>query len=223
MRKQVNPKDLVPHPENDYYFDKMKGRKWGGFKESIKENRWSELPVITPHNLIVIGHEYVRACIELGINRIEVEEREFKSDEAILTCLIETNLQLHECIGGSVINKARRIKALERCYNIRHGNNSWGVAESISTHKTQEQLASDFGMTSRNLRMIRNLADLPIEYQTMVESGKIKPTTAAKLIVGLSPHIKNELLKYLSENDEKNKKFTESQIEQYIVVIQTYM
>lgn len=222
MRKSVNPKDLVSHPENDYYFDKMEESKWGDFRESVRKNGLFEAPIVTPENLIVSGHERVRACIELGITEIEVEEREFKDNEAVLTCLIETNIQQRGSIGGSVIKMARRIQALERCYGIRHGNSSWGGAEIIATQKTQEQLAAEFNMSARNLRMIRNLADLPVEFQTMVDNGKITPTAAAKLIVGLTSQEKDELLEYLSENDDSVKRFTETQIAQYIEAIQTY-
>lgn len=221
MRKNVSPKDLVSHPENDYYFDKMEESKWGDFKESIRKNGLFEAPIVTPENLIVSGHERVRACIELGITEVEVEEMEFKDDEAVLTCLIETNIQQRGSIGGSVIKMARRIQALERCYGIRHGNSSWGGAEIIATQKTQEQLAAEFNMSARNLRMIRNLADLPVEFQTMVDNGKITPTAAAKLIVGLTSQEKDELLEYLSENDDSVKRFTETQIAQYIEAIQT--
>lgn len=222
MRKVVNPKELVPHPKNDYFFDKMEESKWGDFKESIAKNGLFESPIVTPENLVVSGHERIRACIELGIKEIEVEVREFKDDDAILTCLIETNIQQRGSIGGSVIKMARRIQALERCYGIRHGNNAWGGQEIISAHKTQEQLAEDFNMSTRNLRIIRNLADLPVEFQNMVDNGKITPTAAAKLIVGLTSNEKDELLEYLSENDDSVKRFTETQIAQYIEAIQTY-
>ena len=55
----------------------------------------------------------------------------------------------------------------------------------------------------------------------MVDSGKITPTAAAKFIVGLTSQEKAELLEYLSENDDSVKKFTETQIAQYIEAIQT--
>jgi ParB-like chromosome segregation protein Spo0J len=221
MRKIANPKELVSHPKNDYFFDKMEESKWGDFKESIAKNGLFEAPIVTPENLVVSGHERIRACIELGVDVIEVEEREFKDDDAILTCLIETNIQQRGSIGGSVIKMARRIQALERCYGIRHGNNAWGGQEIISAHKTQEQLAEDLNMSTRNLRIIRNLADLPVEFQNMVDNGKITPTAAAKLIVGLTSQEKDELLEYLSENDDSVKRFTETQISQYIEAIQT--
>ena len=221
MRKTVNPKELVSHPKNDYFFDKMEESKWGDFKESIAKNGLFEAPIVTPENLVVSGHERIRACIEIGIGEIEVEEREFKDDEAILTCLIETNIQQRGSIGGSVIKMSRRIQALERCYGIKHGNNGWGGQEIISAHKTQDQLAADLNMSARNMRIIRNLADLPVEFQNMVDSGKITPTAAAKFIVGLTSQEKAELLEYLSENDDSVKKFTETQIAQYIEAIQT--
>lgn len=220
-RKRVKISDLVSHPENEFYFDKMEESKWQDFKDSIKENGLFEAPIVTPENLIVSGHERIRACIELGINEIDVEERSFANDGAILTCLIETNIQQRGSIGGSVIKMSRRIQALERCYNIRHGNNAWGRPEMISSPKTQEQLAADMGMSARNLRMIRNLADLPEGFQEMVDSGKITPTAAAKLIVGLTSKEKGELLEYLSENDDSVKRFTETQIANYIEEIQT--
>ena len=221
MRRQVKITELIPHPENDFFFDKMEESRWPDFKSSIRENGLFEAPIVTPENLIVSGHERVRACAELGILEIAVEERTFTNDEEVLTCLIETNIQQRGVIGGSVIKMARRIQALERCYNIKHGNNRFGRQETISAPKTQEQLASELGMTTRNLRMIRNLADLPEGFQEMVDSGKITPTAAAKLIVGLTSKEKEELLEYLSENDDSVKKFTESQIAQYIEAIQT--
>ena len=221
MRRQARTTALIPHPENDFYFDRMEESRWQDFKDSIRENGLFEAPIVTPENLIVSGHERIRACIELGILEIAVEERAFANDEEVLTCLIETNIQQRGVIGGSVIKMARRIQALERCYNIKHGNNRFGRQETISAPKTQEQLASELGMTTRNLRMIRNLADLPEGFQEMVDSGKITPTAAAKLIVGLTSKEKEELLEYLSENDDSVKKFTESQIAQYIEAIQT--
>lgn len=221
LRRQVKTVDLKVHPENDFYFDRMEESKWGDFKESIRDNGLFEAPIVTPENLIVSGHERVRACIELGIKEIDVEERIFKDEESILTCLIETNIQQRGSIGGSVIKMSRRIQALERCYNIRHGNNAWGKSELTSDPKTQEQLASEIGMSARNLRMIRNLADLPVGFQEMVDNGKITPTAAAKLIVGLTSKEKGELLEYLSENDDSVKRFTETQIASYIEAIQT--
>ena len=220
-RRQVKISELKPHPENDFLFDRMEESKWDDFKNSIRENGLFEAPIVTPDNLIVSGHERIRACVELGITEIDVEERAFANDGEILTCLIETNLQQRGVIGGSVIKMARRIQALERCYSIRHGNNAWGRPEMISAPKTQEQLAADFGMTTRNLRMIRNLADLPEGFQEMVDAGKITPTTAAKLIVGLTSKEKDELLEYLSENDDSVKRYTETQIANYIEAIQT--
>ncbi len=221
MRKKVKISSLVPHPDNDFYFDRMEESKWGDFVASIRDNGLFEAPIVTPENLIVSGHERVRACVELDMDEIEVEEREFLSDDDVLTCLIETNIQQRGSIGGSVIKMARRIQALERCYNIKHGNNGeFGGEEIISAPKTQSQLAAEMGMSARNLRMIRNLADLPVAFQEMVDEGKIMPTTAAKLIVGLTSNEKAELLAYLSENDESVKRFTESQIAEYVNAIQ---
>ncbi len=222
MRKQVKTKSLIPHPQNDYYFDKMEESKWDDFKKSIRDNGLFEAPIVTPENLIVSGHERVRACIELGIEGIDVEVREFSDDGDILVCLIETNIQQRGSIGGSVIKMARRIQALERYYNIKHGRSKSNVEVDImSTQKTQEDLANELGMSRRNMLRIRNLADLPEEFQTMVDEGKITVTTAAKLIVGLSPKEKDELLSYLSEHDDSVKRFTEAQIAEYVEAIQT--
>lgn len=222
MRRRVKTENLIPHPQNDYYFDKMEESKWKDFSNSIRDNGLYEAPIVTPENLIVSGHERVRACLELGVDEIEVEVRDFADDNEILVCLIETNIQQRGSIGGSVIKMARRIQALERYYDVKRGNNgSEGGWEIISHPKTQAQLAEEMGMTARNLRIIRNLADLPAEFQEMVDEGKITPTTAAKLIVGLSAKEKEDLLGYLSEHDDSVKRFTESQISEYIAAIQS--
>ena len=68
--QQININELKPHPRNNEFFDDLTGEKWNEFLESIKSRGVIEPIVTTQDNVIVSGHQRVRACKELGISQI---------------------------------------------------------------------------------------------------------------------------------------------------------
>ena len=153
----------------------MEESKWGTSRSLLRKTDCLKPLSLRQRTLLSVGTKRIRACIELGIKgEIEVR-REFKDDDAILTCLIETTSNSEGSIGGSVIKMSRRIQALERCYGIKHGNNGWGGQEIISAHKTQDQLAADFNMSCQEIcAIIRISADLPVSFRTWWTAERLR-------------------------------------------------
>ncbi len=62
--------DLKPFPDHDKYFWNMIGKNYVDFLTSIEENGVISPITITRSNMIISGHQRVRACKDLGINTI---------------------------------------------------------------------------------------------------------------------------------------------------------
>lgn len=226
MRQTVPITKLSVHPKNEYYFDPIEPQKWDDFKESIRTHGLFEAPIVTEDYVIISGENRVKACAELGIDEIEVEVRAFDNDASAIACLIDSNIQQRGVVGGSPVKLARRIKAMEEINGISKGNNQYNRGESgsetISHPLSSEELAAKFGMSTRNLKLISNLATLPEEFQQMVEDGRITQTAAIRIVCALSDQEKEALLAYLTDNDAIMKKHTEKQLAEYAEAIKDY-
>lgn len=107
----------------------------------------------------------------------------------------------------------KRIKELERLYGIEHGNNQHNRNPNYSeSSKTQEQLASQMGMSVDTLENYKMLADMIPELDELVQTGIVMPTTALAMIKQITG---NEQLELISSLDT-TKKMTKNQIQQYI-------
>ena len=210
--EQIAITKLKPHPMNSQFFDDMTGDSWTEFLESIKTSGVIEPIIATTNYIVVSGHQRLRACKELGIKEVPVVLRFYADDDAILKDLIETNIRQRGMIGGSQVKLGRRIKELERIYGVRQGkvgetrgsNGTLGKSEM-----TQSDLANQLGVDLNTLKRAKQLTDLPQEIQDMVESGKITPSTASRVIARLSP---DEQLQLIEELPAKEK-FTQKEIE----------
>ena len=170
--QQININELKPHPRNNEFFDDLTGEKWNEFLESIKSRGVIEPIVTTQDNVIVSGHQRVRACKELGISQIMCDIHFYHNEDEVLQDLIETNIRQRGDIGGSAKKVGKRIKELERIYGIKHGNNQYGD-EKNSCPKLQNQLASDMNMDVRTLQNYKQLAEMIPELEDLVDTGVV--------------------------------------------------
>ncbi len=205
--------ELIPHPKNDFFFDDMEGQKWQEFLESVRTSGVIEPPVVTDKRVIVSGHQRIRACKELDIETINCEVRIYENEDKVLKDLIETNIRQRGTIAGSELKMGRIIKELERIYGIKKGRPE--KIPQLAAFKSQEELAQDLGMSLDKLQRIKKLADLPDEYQEMLESGRISANTAASLISKLTDEEQQELLRALPATE----KITQAVAQQYIAQI----
>lgn len=98
----------------------------------------------------------------------------------------ETNIRQRGDVGGSAKKVGKRIKELERIYGIRHGaqdfqGNQYSEVSSNnfkSPQKTQEQLASDMGITVQTLQNYKMMAEMIPELEDLMDTGIVTKTTA---------------------------------------------
>lgn len=197
----------------------MTGEKWNEFLESVKSRGVIEPIVITPDKVIVSGHQRVRACKELGIDEITCDVHLYNNEDEILQDLLETNIRQRGDVGGSAKKVGLRIKELERIYGIRNGSSSFqGNQHEVVTNNseapkhTQEQLATQMGISVDTLQNYKQLAEMIPELSDLVDTGIVTKTTALAIMKELSEEEQLELIDSL----DTTKKITGRQIQEYI-------
>lgn len=86
--------------------------------------------------------------------------------------LLETNIRQRGDVGGSAKKVGKRIKELERIYGIEHGGNHGNQYIKAKPNnsdlvKSQEQLASNMGMSVDTLQNYKILADIIPELEEL--------------------------------------------------------
>lgn len=209
--QQINVNELKSHPRNNEFFDDMSGEKWQEFLDSIKARGVIEPIVITPDKVIVSGHQRVRACKDLGIRTVMCDVHTYDNEDQILQDLIETNIRQRGDVGGSAKKVGKRIKELERIYGIEHGNNRFKTTNN-SESTTQEQLASQMGISVDTLQNYKMMAEMIPELEDLMDTGIVTKTTALAMMKSLSPQEQEELISSL----DTTKRITQKEMQKYI-------
>ena len=223
MSQKIKISELTPHKANDFFFDDIEGEAWQEFIDSIKTSGVIEPIVITQDKVIVSGHQRVRACKTLGIEEVDAEVRIIDSEDEVLKQLIETNIRQRGIGNTNPVKFGRCIKELERIRGVRDGSAGGTGANQYTSEldpnnsgeaTTQEDLASQLGISTDTLRNYKQLADAIPEIQTLVETGIVTPTTARAIIKKLPKFQQEELAKQWIE--EGKKKLTGKEVNEEI-------
>lgn len=212
--------ELVPHPQNEFFFDDMTGQKWEEFLESIRTSGVIEPPVVTPVDdkyMIVSGHQRIRACKELGINEVHCEVKGYVGDrDKITKDLIETNIRQRGNINTSDLKLSRIIKELERIYGVRQG--SAGKSEvPMELGATAKDIADKIGIDINTYKRTKKLLEVIPEIQNLLDEGVLPASAVSRVIAKLSEEEQLSLLEKLPAAE----KFTQAQIQSYIGQIQS--
>lgn len=216
MVKAVSVLDLKDHPKNSYFFDDIEGTRWEEFLASVQRNGIINPIVITSDNVIISGHQRVRACKALGINEIKAFVMDWKNEDDILLALIESNIRQRGVVNSPSIKLGRMLKELERIYGL---DKNSGVGrpknvDNVDIKKTPSQLREDIGISKDTDCYSKALADLPDEYEELISTGVISVSTAARLIAKLDPDQQIELFNTL----DSTKRYTQKQIQEAIQI-----
>lgn len=190
--QQLSITALKPHPRNEEFFDNITGDNWTEFLKSIQTSGVIEPVICTQDNIIVSGHQRVRACAELGMESVACEVRTYDDEDRILKDLLETNLRQRGIGNTNPIKMARCIKELERIYDIQNGGDR--KSDRYNVGLIQAELAQKLGITEKQLQRYKKLLDLVPELQEAVETGKISPTTVAAVFVKLSQSEQQQII-----------------------------
>lgn len=115
------------------------------------------------------------------------EIKHYKTEDSIIKDLLETNIRQRGDVGGSAKKVGLRIKELERLYGISHGGdhgNQYQEAKPNNSElaKSQEQLASDLGISVDTLHNYKLLADMIPELEELLDTGVVTKTTDEELM-----------------------------------------
>lgn len=201
--QMMSVEKLIPHPKNNYFFDDIKDEPWFAFIDSIQTSGVIEPIIATQDNVIVSGHQRVRACKQLGIKEVAVEVRHYDSEDEILKQLIETNICQRGIGNVNAVKMGRCLKELERIEGIRNGGDRKSEAHNALLIKTQSDLADEIGISIDQYKRYKSLTSLVPELQDAVETGTITATTAYGLVKKLTPDEQKQLAEKLSGSDKK--------------------
>lgn len=214
--QQMKISELIPHPRNNEFFDDITGEKWKEFVESIKSRGVIEPIVITQDNVIVSGHQRVRACKELGIHTVLCDVHTYNSEDEVLQDLLETNIRQRGNVGGSEKKIGLRIKELERLYGIEHGGNHGNQYVEAKPNnsvlaKTQADLAEKLGYSVDTLQNYKKLTEMIPELEELLDAGKVTPTVALAIMKEMSPEEQEAFIASL----DTTKKITGKTVKSY--------
>lgn len=86
--QQVSPNTLRPHPHNTLIYG---DEDVSLLAKQIAESGWVSPLLITPERIIISGHRRWKASLQLGLERIPVEVKEFNDSVAELEALLLSN------------------------------------------------------------------------------------------------------------------------------------
>lgn len=172
--------------------------------ESVKERG-----IITPVTLrrkedgryeMVSGHRRKRACELAGLETIKAEVKELTRDEAIIL-MVESNLQRSTILPSEKAAAYKmRLEAMRRQAGRPAKNNSDPVGPNLSGVRSNEELASQIGESTTQIKRYIRLTELVPGLVNMVDEGKIAMRPAVELSY-LSEKEQEDLLESISYQD----------------------
>ncbi len=189
--KNIN--ELIPHPKNEYYFDDSDDGSFEILVESLsksEEKKANNDVLITEDNVIICGHQRVRAAKRLGWKKINCKVVKGLTDEEIEIKLIMDNLSQRGAKGLNELKLGRCIDKLCEYFGFERGNNQHNSAERIGNNfrsslgkfTTKKELLNSFKLGERTANNYQSLAKNSVEeLESAVLSGKINATNATKI------------------------------------------
>lgn len=114
-----DPNEFLPHPRNGEFFSDIAGSDWSDFLNSIRDRGVLNPLLVTSQDVIVSGHQRLRAVLELGIKTVPcivLANSENENAPNVLMALIETNIrQRGGCRGSSTKQQLAIADTLTEC------------------------------------------------------------------------------------------------------------
>jgi ParB family chromosome partitioning protein len=172
--------ELKNHPRQEALFADLNDGEFEELRKSME--RGLDFPVeITPDNVVIDGHQRLRAARELGWERIQVWVRDDLVDQsAIDQRHIEANLDRRQ-LGR--LEQARLIRALCDLERERHPRRYHAHQGDV-----RDRIGKRFGMDGRTAQRWMNLLDTPQVVQEAVSLGTLPMLIAEQLA-----HLRHEL------------------------------
>lgn len=219
--QQININELKSHPRNNEFFDDMVGDAWDSMIQSISTSGITNAITITEKNVIISGHQRVRACKVLGIEKIDYKlitysNEEYKKQKDVKD-LIESNLRQRVVGNANPIKLGRCFQFLNDWYGLEHGgdrksNDRNCHLKNDDTPKNQSELANIYGIARTTMNNYMRLAKAIPELEDLVDTGIVSKDTALAMMRNLSEQEQKEFI----ESIPTDKKYTQKQMDEEI-------
>ena len=209
--------ELVPHPKNEYYFDDIQGDGWNDLLQSVRTSGVTNAITVTKDGVIISGHQRVRACKLLGIEEIPAHVVEYTPEEQEkqkdVKDLIESNLKQRVPGNSNPVKLGRCFAFLEEYYNIKKGGDRRSESKrNNDALKSQEDLATENGVSVKAMQNYKRLASSIPEMQELLNTGKVTPTTAIAIMRQLSEEEQREFAQQVADEKKVSAKVAEGYI-----------
>lgn len=215
MIEMVSVDEIRPHPKNEYYFDDIQGDGWNDLLQSIRTSGVTNAITIDQRDMIISGHQRVRACKLLGIEEIPAHvihytDEELKKQKDVKD-LIESNLKQRVPGNSNPVKLGRCFSFLKEYYGAKEGRPKKKPGNNFPVSKTVVDIAEENGVTKKTVNNLVRLSKAIPEIQELVETGKVSPTTALSILRQLPEEEQRKLASSLieSENRASNAKVQE--------------
>lgn len=108
--RKMKISDLKPHPKNAEIYGQ--NENVSDLVEKIRRSGQVHTLVVTSKGIVLAGHRRLKACIELGIQEVDVEIRDFDTIEQEIEYLIDNNAT-REKTETQKAREARELKKVE--------------------------------------------------------------------------------------------------------------
>lgn len=161
MKIEINK--LKPHPFNKI-FGNLPDGEFNSLKDDIKQRGMQTRIDITKDNMIVCGHQRIRALKELGIKEAEVRILDWE-DSRIKEHLIKDNILRRQLNEFQIVEASHELRKI---YEGRQGGDRKSNVTDVTLDKgrTEDIVAKDFGISGRTLERYEE------SYEKLKESKK---------------------------------------------------
>lgn len=126
--------------------------------------------------------------------------------------MIETNVRQRGDISSSSLKMKRIIDELERIYGVQRGRPE--LNKTNGRNYSQENIATQLGISVKDLQRYKKLSDLIPELQEMVDDQSLFMSVASRVLARLSKEEQNKLIDEIGK--ERIAEMTQKQMQEFI-------
>lgn len=200
--KQVDPKSLTPHPLNCLIYGEEEDVS--ELVDLISKKGWIKPLVVTPQNRIISGHRRWKSAVQLGLELVPVEVREFPSELAELEALLLENTSRLKTTEQKIreANAWKNVEAeksrARQLSTLRKGSSTPATPNLASREKgeTREKVARRVGLGRTNYEKGVRVVEV-IDAQTAL--GNLSQAQALRKVLNQSVDAAYQLIKKSTE------------------------
>lgn len=165
--RRMKISDLHPHPKNAEIYGM--DEDVSDLVEKIKRSGQVHTLVVTSKGIVLAGHRRMKACKELGINEVDVEIRDFDTQEQEIEYIIDNNATREKTNE----QKAREAIVLKETLSA--------LAEKRKLSKLKQNQTSDMPKMAQRETETIEVPNSALRDDVVLEQGKTRDIIASKV------------------------------------------